>query len=364
MVNRSLLSRMRQTIYESVRETNDIYYLFLITYSLISIFVGYIVKIYINEQNLGSQFFVDTNAIIKMIKYNINVGGSFYFTARFFSPIYFQNVYVMRSVLFITTLFPILYYIFKYPANNLKVYLVTFPLMMILFNIYNNDISKEYIQFWFYFIILGVLSLQDKPLKYILITILFLVFALVFRIYMLLIFLFFICLKILISNSVPAKQKIIIVVLVIIFSIIYDIFIPQKLNVINQVIQIRSIVNDPRILSGENVNTMINDILPNRSSLITFIANTAINLLRIMFPLELISKSGFKYLVVCIYQLILSFILIKKLVYKLKYKNEIQDNLVLIFAILLTQAIFEPDFGSYFKHQSAYIFLYYKILYE
>lgn len=364
MENRDLLNRIHRVIYKSVHEKDNVYCLFLITYSLLSILIGYIVKMYINERNLGPQFFADTNGIIRMIKYNINVGGSFYLTARFFSPIYFQNVYVMRSVLFITTLFPILYYTFKYPANNVRVYLVTFPLMMILFNIYNNDISKEYIQFWFYFIILGILSLKDEPLKYMLITILFLAFALVFRIYMLLILLFFIFLKILTSNSVPTKLKISMVILVIIFSLFYDMFIPRKLDIINQVIQIRSIVNDPRILSGENVNTMINDILPNKSSLVVFIANTVINLLRIMFPVELINKLGVKYLVAFVYQLIISAELIKKLIYSLKQQSKIPDSLILIFAILLTQAVFEPDFGSYLKHQSAYVLLYYVILYK
>lgn len=350
--------------FHNVFEDREIYNLAVYAYFLFSIIVGFITKMIVNEDNIGPQFFADTNKIINMIKYNIFEEGSFGFTARFFAPIYFQNIYVMRIILFIFSLIALFYVFSKSNIDKFVLYIITFSPMMMLFNIYNNDISKEYIQFWFYFIVITILEIKDIYLKYTLIATAFITFALLFRLYIIIILLLFIIFRILISSTISPKLRIGIVSLFIILFLLHDMLIRGKISVIDQVIQVRIFVNHSRLLDGVNVTTIVNDVIPNNNSLLIFVLNTIINFIRFLFPVELILKLNMKYIFACIYQLIISFGLLRKVIYVLKNKNKVHEGLIMIFAILLTQAVFEPDYGSYFKHQSACVLFYFKILYE
>ena len=68
-----------------------------------------------------------------------------------------------------------------------------------------------------------------------------------------------------------------------------------------------------------------------------------------MFPIELIVK-GIKYIPFIIYQIFIS-------INTLRLGKNLNNNNILIFATIVSfimiSAIFEPDFGSFIRHESA-----------
>nr|WP_288305904.1 hypothetical protein [uncultured Romboutsia sp.] len=94
---------------------------------------------------------------------------------------------------------------------------------------------------------------------------------------------------------------------------------------------------------------MINDIFGENTNYFKFIFNYIINAFRMMFPIELITK-GIKYIPFIIYQLFITTNI-------LNLGKKLSRNNILIFATIVSfmmiSIIFEPDFGSFIRHESA-----------
>ena len=87
------------------------------------------------------------------------------------------------------------------------------------------------------------------------------------------------------------------------------------------------------------------------SSPLLFVANWTINIVRLLFPIELLAKS-IKYLPYVIYQLFITYIFFRSI--KRCHINDMSSIVVAIFvAFLITSAAFEPDFGSWVRHETA-----------
>ena len=81
-----------------------------------------------------------------------------------------------------------------------------------------------------------------------------------------------------------------------------------------------------------------------------FTLNYLLIVVRILFPIELISY-GPKYILYVFYQLLVTYSLIKNLS-SYKTNCQIKNISVLIYvAFLFTSATFEPDFGSWIRHE-------------
>ena len=95
--------------------------------------------------------------------------------------------------------------------------------------------------------------------------------------------------------------------------------------------------------------TIINDLLGENTNFVKFIGNYSINFVRMAFPIELILIS-IKYIPFVVYQIYISVHLLKML------KNISCENIILIATYLsffMVSVIFEPDFGSWIRHESA-----------
>lgn len=115
----------------------------------------------------------------------------------------------------------------------------------------------------------------------------------------------------------------------------------------------------PIILKGITY-TWIDDYF-DRSQYFTFLLNSFVNSLRIMFPLELLMK-GPKYFIPSLFLTYISYIAFKIISLKELYNGQKYSKLVLFSAIStiiysIIQSIFEPDFGSVLRHKIIIIFM-------
>lgn len=107
----------------------------------------------------------------------------------------------------------------------------------------------------------------------------------------------------------------------------------------------------------DKYNTAIKPILSIiGSSDILLAVDSMIIMLRMMFPIELLfiknSVSLFSNLLIVVYQIIVSFVIIKNTLMWSKISDNKKITLECFYAFLIMSAIFEPDFGSWMRHES------------
>ncbi len=315
---------------------------------------------------LPTKYFLDSLRIIDIMNGSVMTDKSYTFAANFFKNINIFGITTLEGWSYFLT--PIFMLIILYEISKNKKYSLTniaFIIMSVAFlNIYILGIGKDIIQFLFFLVIYIILrSKFNNRIKLIFIIWVLLFEAFNFRIYYaimaLLIGTFYFIYNYLITKK---RKKIggrkIVILLVVIFFI--QIFLISLLSPSNyqSIIYARSSVNIAR-QSIVDVKTMINDIFGLNKNLIIFIGNYLINFIRILIPIELLFK-GIKYIPFIGYQVYISYNLFKIC------KNIDNKNLLWIATILsyiMVAIIFEPDFGSFIRHESAlFLILQYIIL--
>ena len=188
----------------------------------------------------------------------------------------------------------------------------------------------------------------------------FIIESIFFRVYYLIIGSLFIFLSY--SGKIkPILNKKKSLVKIIFFTIIFMVIESYILSIVskenyNSLVLAREGVNIFRI-HDLDATSIINNVLPN-SNIIYFFINTTINILRILFPIELLFKS-INYLPFIIYQTYITYTLtmyVKKNIInnknKILNKNNLDSMFYIIISFLTVASIFEPDFGSLIRHES------------
>ncbi|PFR93532.1 hypothetical protein [Priestia megaterium] len=89
-----------------------------------------------------------------------------------------------------------------------------------------------------------------------------------------------------------------------------------------------------------------------------FILNRVLELVRLFFPVELLIKSV-NYIPFVVFQLVTTVVTFKVLRNKKDYNPLEVVSALVVLTFTISQAIFEPDFGSYFRHKiSIFPFIY------
>lgn len=306
---------------------------------------------------LPPKYFYDSKGILSYMNGNYIADKSYNFTAKLFDII---NIFkfdeliewsILLSIIFTTILF---FYLIKNNKYNLKQYIFIYSSIALL-NIYVFNLSKDMIQFCFFLIIYIIIlnkRLKNKT-KIFLISIVLIYEAINFRFYYiimatLIIIVYFLYSKFMGNKEINKSYLINILIFTIIIFFI-EVFIVKiiSLESYNQIINARSSVNNTRIGSLD-AETMINDVFGTNTYYIKFILNYIVNIIRLMLPIELILK-GVKYIPFVIYQLFITINL-------LNLGKKLTNNNILIFATIVSfimiSAIFEPDFGSFIRHES------------
>lgn len=309
---------------------------------------------------LPSKYFYDSTHILSLMNGNYIADKSYNFTAKLFDTINLFNFNslqewsIILSLIFTIIIFMI---IIQKKEYNLKQYIFIYS-SIVLLNIYVFNLSKDIIQFTFFLII--YLIILNKKLsnqtKLILTSIVLLYETLNFRIYyaimiMIMWTIYIIYIK-LIKDKKLKKETILKILLLSITIFFLEVFIVHLISPdnYNSILNARNIVNIGRDSSIDAV-TIIKDLLGENSNYLIFIGNYLINTIRILFPIELLFK-GIKYIPFIVYQLFITYSLFKT---SKKINNNNILTIITVISFIMISIIFEPDFGSFIRHESALI---------
>lgn len=233
---------------------------------------------------------------------------------------------------------------------NLKQF-IFIGLSIIVLNIFDFTLAKEPIQMLYFIAIYYVLCLNNKSVKFkYILTIGIIAFsAISFRIYYFLIIMFMVLVQVLFNVFIIKKEKvkikdIIIMLLVIVgfyflFLNIMKVIMPTEYS---ELIRVRT-------RSSTAASDMRN--IFKSTNLLIFSLDYLIMLLRMMFPIELL-RLGVKYIPYVLYQLIITYFVIRNIM-NIKSNEKIKNiALYLYIGFLFASATFEPDFGSWVRHEA------------
>lgn len=308
---------------------------------------------------LPNKYFYDSKRILALSNGLTDVTDKAYsFAANFFKSINLFGFKTLSQWAYFLAFISIILIIFVL-AKNQKISLKNFIFVIAsvgLLNIYVFNISKDIIQFLFFYLIFIVLSNEiiSNQKKLFLSCLILLMEGIVFRVYYLIMAMLMVTIYFIYEKKIKNKKnnkrtikKILLIALILFFM---EIFVVQLVstNNYNSIINARYITNINRESSPDSV-TIINDLLGRNANFIKFILNYLINFVRMLFPIELITK-GIKYIPFIFYQLFITFTMFKTST-KLNDKNIMW--LITFVSFIMISVIFEPDFGSFIRHESA-----------
>lgn len=324
--------------------------------------ISFLIKMF-QFRILPSKYFSDSKTILSLMNGNYYISdGSYNFTAKVFDAINVFKIFSLQewSYLLATVFTSIIFLIIiKKKKYNLRQYIFIYS-SMVLLNIYVFNLSKDIIQFVFFLLIYFILIQNWNNIKKLFfISTILIIEALNFRVYyaiMAIVMITLYCIYFFAINKENKNNrndifKILTLILILFFAEVFAIQLISSDNYIS-ILYARSNVNMHREMSLDAV-TIINDLLGNNTNYIKFIGNYLINIFRLMIPVELLFK-GLKYLPFIVYQLFVTYQIMKSGT-KVNDKNILW--IITIISFMMVSIIFEPDFGSFIRHESSLILI-------
>lgn len=224
-------------------------------------------------------------------------------------------------------------------------------LSIMVLNIFDFCLAKEPVQMLYFLLIFIVLISKriKNQTKYIVSCLVILLSAATLRNYYLLILLFMVVSTLVCNVFLKKNRKIKItdiLIIILAVGVCYYIF----LNIVKHVspgdyselIRVRSRTSDAR--------TDIRNFIQS-SNLVIFTINYIITIIRLVFPIELLLM-GPKYAPYILYQIFMSYFLIKN-IKSLKQNTGVKNIVIYLYiGFILGSAAFEPDFGSWVRHEA------------
>lgn len=227
-------------------------------------------------------------------------------------------------------------------------------LTIAVMNIFNFTLSKEPIQMLYFVLMYIILSSKNikNNWKMLFSIIVVLLSTVTFRSYYILMVMFTIMIAVMCNMLILNKEKVKLRHFVIIISMIgiaYFIF----LNIAKFAFPSSFIDLKKYRLKDYQAASAIHTIIPgSRSNLVLFVFDYLIVVIRIMVPVE-IAAMGPKYIIFVIYQIIITFFIIRTIKNIKKISTIERYALYLYIGFILASATFEPDFGSWVRHEAA-----------
>lgn len=310
---------------------------------------------------LPGKYFYDSGHILAVMNGSNWTDIGYTFTANFFNRI---NIFGFTTIqewsYLLAAIFSILLVVvlMKYRKFSLVQYIYIFASVGLL-NIYVFNLSKDIIQFLFFFAIYLILTTKIGNVKKLLLCCLILIYeAINFRVYylimaMLMITIYWIYIF-LIKDRTMTRESVVKIIILALIAFFIEVYFVQMFSEENyeSIILARYNVNVWREYDIDAV-TIINDPFGKSTNYRIFIQNYLVNTLRMMIPIELFAK-GVKYIPFIIYQIFVTYNIFKM-------SSKINDNnimwLITVISFMMVSIIFEPDFGSFIRHESALILL-------
>lgn len=229
---------------------------------------------------------------------------------------------------------------------------VFLALSVMVLNIFDFCLAKEPIQMLYFLLIYFILTRKKMSArkKNILSLAVVALSVLTFRAYYVLILIFAILFQVLCKIFIIKKDKInyrhiikIIVILGVSYFILLNIVKRISPTYFNELLRVR--------LRTSSATSDMKSLF-NSTNLIIFTIDYLIMLIRMLFPIELLPL-GIKYLPYVLYQLVITFFTIKSIKNIKSNSKEKNIALFIFMGFLFASATFEPDFGSWVRHEAS-----------
>ena len=316
---------------------------------------------------LPSKYFYDAFHILAVMNGSNITDKAYSYVATIFNHINILGLVNIQqwgyliSIIFVPL---IIYYLLKEKKYDNSQYIFIIASVTLLL-VYVFGLSKDIIQFVYFWAIYLIINAKkiDNLKKLIMICIVLLFEALFFRVYfaimaMIIVTIYYIYLKH-IKNVKLDKKKVIKILFISLAFFFLEVFLVQLVSYSNYdaILNARYSVNIWRE-NDPAANTIINDLLGKNNNYLIFIGNYLINAIRLLFPIELFLK-GPKQIIFAIYQIYISVNILKSI-------KKINDNnclwIITAISFLMISIIFEPDFGSFVRHESAFLLILLEII--
>jgi hypothetical protein len=227
-------------------------------------------------------------------------------------------------------------------------------LTIAVLNIFDFTIAKEPIQFLYFLLMYAAIqinNLSDKT-KTILILAVSLVCALTFRNYYALLVIFAPLTNVIlgrITNKKISRKKSILISLAIIF-VTYLITL-LVLKMVSNSLYTQLAFARTRSHSNIAETQIRNVVATSNSNAIVMSFELLLTAVRLVFPIELINGSP-KYYLFIVYQLLITSFAIRKIMKYGDANSKEKMGLCVLLGFVLMSALFEPDFGSWIRHEA------------
>lgn len=259
--------------------------------------------------------------------------------------------------IFLATIFSIILIIMFSRIDNPDTFQSIFLFASIfLLNVYVFNISKEIIQFSIFFL-MYLIVIQNKLNTTMKVVLCFLIFyweSTFFRTYYLFMGALFVIVYFILrwiqNLNKQVNGKILFSIFIIIFLSVFAMIFALQFVSYDDYMELISVSETH---TNEGANTAITNLIEINGNIFLFMVNYVINAVRMMFPVELLTKGVF-----CIpfafYQVFILFYLIRSIrgVNKFTSSTDI-ISIAIMCGYLLGSFTFEPDFGSFVRHEAA-----------
>lgn len=316
----------------------------------------------------ASKFFVDSSVIydfyISLHSYK-NVFqfmpfDSFKNTSKLYKIIFFNQTFSFEIFIFLASLLYCLLFIYLIKSIEIK-YNQTAFVFFLLFFVFDMAFlfqpSKDFVSLLVSVLVLRLI-ISDCKGRDVFIIILIGIYAIFFREYYIIILFLFYMLKL--AATIKFKARILLFLLFAAgFSVMF-----YYTNYFDKVMLLRYYSYD--FLSGFT-NTVIRDvipILPGEKNILKYASNYILIAIRLIFPVEVLWKSPSRGMIFFPLQLIINYIFVRYIPvvsHYIKNRKTLPDVIqkesrrithihIYIFSFFLVGVLFEPDFGSVFRH--------------
>ena len=310
---------------------------------------------------LPEHFFYDSDRINNMVlnpdwEYGWYT-GTYKVATDFFRKInIFDYTTLTQWSIMLGVLMTVIAMVMIYRSKGAVLNQVIFTLMCVgVLNIYVFNISKDVLQFGIFFIIYAVISLQSVPvaLRAVAAAVLLYWESSVYRSYYIIMAFFFVVIYMIFSflrrkiKKIDWKTWIFIIIglfaMVFAFLAAARVFMPEDY---------KAVLGARNYSNNQGQNTAITEVFEHGENLGLFMANYIIDSLRMLFPFELLPSSPY-YAPFFIFQIFMVVYVIKAL-RRMKYiQNSSFIALCIFAAYFMGSVLFEPDFGSFLRHEAA-----------
>lgn len=339
----------RRNIYQ---ENRDTVLLLLVPIAIIAKMIEHLL--------LPAKYFNDSTRMLNMMAGNDSVqawGGSYEVTTELFSNInVFNFTTLLQWSMLIGIIFNILLIIAFIKMKYIDMVQSIFALMCVgLCNIYVFNLGKDIIQFTFFVMCFVIICFNKFPnwLKVVGCVAIFYWESTFFRSYYIIMAAFtigiYIILKVIRHNRIRLNFKKITLVIAILFLLMYAFLNIARVAMPKEYNEILHCKDDSTQLGAASV---IKDKIEFGEDVNLYMLNYIINSVRMLFPVELVSGGVF-YLPFLVFQVLLLYYMYKNI----KEVHQISDNNVIALSVFIAffmgSVLFEPDFGSFARHEAA-----------